>query len=85
MAGGLCGSGRLEYRIGLSRLLGKRWESGISWACPARASLVDAPAIAHVLAEALAAFQPLYTPGGFAATTPSAEVIAQRFSQGRCE
>jgi len=42
----------------------------------------DAPAIAQVLAEAFAVFQPLYTPGAFAATTPSAEVIAERFGDG---
>ena len=38
--------------------------------------------MAQVLAEAFAAFEPLYTPGGFAATTPGAEVIAQRFREG---
>ena len=46
------------------------------------ASPADAPAMARVLAEAFAAFRPLYTPGGFAATTPGAEVIAQRFGEG---
>ena len=42
----------------------------------------DASAIASVLAAAFEAFQWLYTPGAFAATTPSAEVIAQRFGEG---
>ena len=42
----------------------------------------DAAAIAAVLAEAFAPFQPLYTPGGYAATTPDAELIAQRFAEG---
>ena len=46
------------------------------------ASPADTPAMARVLAEAFAAFQPLYTPGGFAATTPSAEEIVQRFGEG---
>ena len=36
----------------------------------------------RVLAEAFEAFRPLYTPGAFAATTPSAEVIAGRFGEG---
>jgi putative acetyltransferase len=42
----------------------------------------DAPAIALVLSESFAAYEPMYTPGGFAATTPSAGVIAQRFGEG---
>jgi hypothetical protein len=43
-------------------------ENAIRLAVPA-----DAPAIARVLAEAFAAFQPLYTPQAYAATTPGAE------------
>src|SRR5258707_11563575 len=42
----------------------------------------DAPAIARVLAESFAAYEPMYTPGAFAATTPSASVIEQRFGEG---
>jgi len=42
----------------------------------------DAEAMAVVLAAAFAEFRGLYTPGAFAATTPSAEVIAQRFAEG---
>jgi GNAT superfamily N-acetyltransferase len=38
--------------------------------------------MARVLAEAFAVFEPLYTPGALAATTPSAEVIGERFSVG---
>jgi hypothetical protein len=46
------------------------------------ATPADAPAMARVLAEAFEAFRPLYTPDAFAATTPSAEVIAGRFGEG---
>ena len=42
----------------------------------------DAPAIARVLVESFAAYEPMYTAGGFAATTPSASLIEQRFSEG---
>jgi ribosomal protein S18 acetylase RimI-like enzyme len=38
--------------------------------------------MARVLAEAFAVFEPVYTPGAFAATTPSAEAIGERFSEG---
>src|SRR5204863_807321 len=34
------------------------------------------------LAAAFALYKDQYTPGAFAATTPGAEVIAQRFSEG---
>jgi hypothetical protein len=46
------------------------------------ATPADAPAMARVLADAFAVFEPLYTPGAFAATTPSAEAIGERFSEG---
>ena len=42
----------------------------------------DAPAIARVLAESFVAYEPMYTPGAFAATTPSAGLIEQRFGEG---
>jgi len=47
-----------------------------------RALPADADAIAAVLAAAFAEFKALYTPGAFTATTPGAEVIAQRFGEG---
>jgi len=42
----------------------------------------DAHAIASVLLQSFAEFEPLYTPGGFAATTPAAEQIAARWHEG---
>jgi len=42
----------------------------------------DSPAIARVLAEAFAAFRPLYTPQAYAATTPGADQIVPRFAEG---
>ena len=42
----------------------------------------DVPAIAAVLRAAFLEYEPLYTPGGFAATTPSADQIHQRLSEG---
>ena len=47
-----------------------------------RALPADAAAIASVLAAAFAEFKVLYTPGAFAATTPGAEAITQRFGEG---
>jgi ribosomal protein S18 acetylase RimI-like enzyme len=35
-----------------------------------------------VLSDSFAAYEPMYTPGAFAATTPSASVIEQRFGEG---
>lgn len=46
------------------------------------ATIDEVGPIAAVLHRAFAAFEPLYTPGGFAATTPSAEAIADRWSEG---
>jgi ribosomal protein S18 acetylase RimI-like enzyme len=43
---------------------------------------VDAEGISSLLREAFAEFEPLYTPGGFAATTPAATEIARRFAEG---
>ena len=42
----------------------------------------EAAAIAAVLAQAFEPFRPLYTAGGYAATTPGAGVIAARFAEG---
>jgi GNAT superfamily N-acetyltransferase len=42
----------------------------------------DAGAISLLLRDAFEEFEPLYTPGGFAATTPDATEIARRFAEG---
>src|SRR6478609_21830 len=42
----------------------------------------DAQAIAAVLHTAFIEFEPIYTPGGFAATTPTAEQIEARWDEG---
>lgn len=42
----------------------------------------DAPAIARVLQDAFFEFKPLYTDGGFAATTRDVEKILERMRQG---
>lgn len=47
-----------------------------------RASPVDAEAIASVLLESFREFEPLYTAGGFAATTPSREEVLDRMEEG---
>jgi len=47
-----------------------------------RAVEEDSAAIATVLHEAFVEYESLYTPGGFAATTPSADTIRERFSEG---
>lgn len=47
-----------------------------------RATLEDVPAVASVLLSAFAEYEPLYTPGGFAATTPTSETICARFDEG---
>ena len=47
-----------------------------------RATIADAPSIARVLLAAFESFRPLYTSGGFAATTPSTEIISQRWQEG---
>lgn len=46
------------------------------------ASPADAEAIASLLRAAFLEFEPLYTPGGFKATTPTAEEIEPRFAEG---
>ena len=38
--------------------------------------------IARILTEAFREFEPLYTAAAFAATTPTGEVVARRFSEG---
>ena len=42
----------------------------------------DVPAVAAVLLAAFAEYEPLYTAGGFAATTPTSEQIERRFDEG---
>ncbi len=42
----------------------------------------DFPAIASVLLQSFAEFEPLYTPGGFTATTPTAEQVTARWHEG---
>jgi N-acetylglutamate synthase-like GNAT family acetyltransferase len=46
------------------------------------ASPADADAIASLLKVAFLEFEPLYTPAGFRATTPTAEEIQPRFAEG---
>lgn len=46
------------------------------------ATLSDAEAIATTLREAFAPFESLYTPAGFLATTPTAEQLKARWSEG---
>lgn len=47
-----------------------------------RASADEAEAIASVLHQAFVEYESLYTPEGFAATTPTAEQIRQRWNEG---
>lgn len=47
-----------------------------------RATAGDAEQIARVLLAAFREFEPLYTPAGFRATTPTAAEIAERLGQG---
>ena len=42
----------------------------------------DCPAIAEVLQQSFVEYRSLYTPGGFAATTPDAEHICARMPEG---
>jgi ribosomal protein S18 acetylase RimI-like enzyme len=46
------------------------------------AAPADAERVAALLREAFVEFEPLYTPGGFAATTPEAAEIRRRLSEG---
>ena len=46
------------------------------------ATAADANAIATLLADAFAEFEPLYTPGGYRATTPDRDEIQRRFAEG---
>ena len=46
------------------------------------ATVDDAPAIAAVLYSAFAEYEPLYTSGGFVATTPGPEQIEERMREG---
>lgn len=46
------------------------------------ATPTDIDAIAAVLQAAFIAFEPLYTPGAFAATTPNSAQIAARWAEG---
>jgi putative acetyltransferase len=47
-----------------------------------QAALKDAAAIAAALHESFAEFRPLYTDGGFAATTPDATGVRARMAEG---
>jgi ribosomal protein S18 acetylase RimI-like enzyme len=47
-----------------------------------RATLEDSDAIASVLRQAFAEFEPQYTPAAFAATVPAADEIRARFNEG---
>lgn len=47
-----------------------------------RADVTDAAAIADVLRRAFLEFEPLYTPQGFAATTPAEFQIRRRIEEG---
>ncbi len=47
-----------------------------------RAAPEDAPAIANLLHESFAAFRPLYTEGGFSATTLTAQQVLERMREG---
>ncbi|HEV8190790.1 MAG TPA: GNAT family N-acetyltransferase [Ktedonobacterales bacterium] len=47
-----------------------------------RAAPQDIPDIASVLLAAFAEYEPLYTQGGFAATTPTSDQIRTRFDEG---
>lgn len=42
----------------------------------------DAPSISAVLYEAFEEFRPLYTEGGFTATTPTADLVEARMAEG---
>ncbi len=46
------------------------------------ATLAEAGAIAALLRQAFLAYEPLYTPAAFAATTPTADQIRQRWYEG---
>jgi GNAT superfamily N-acetyltransferase len=46
------------------------------------ATPTDADSVASVLSESFAEYRPLYTPGGYAATTPTAEQIRARWDEG---
>lgn len=46
------------------------------------ATIDQAPSIAAVLRQAFLEYEPLYTPQGFAATTPTAEQIEDRWEEG---
>jgi GNAT superfamily N-acetyltransferase len=47
-----------------------------------RAGASDAATVAEILAATFAEYKSLYTPGGFAATTPNAEQILSRIEEG---
>jgi GNAT superfamily N-acetyltransferase len=46
------------------------------------AAIDEAGAVARVLRDAFEPYRPLYTPAAFAATTPSAEALHQRWHEG---
>ena len=50
--------------------------------CIRVATTADADSVASVLSESFAEYKPLYTPEGYAATTPTAEQIRARWEEG---
>ena len=50
--------------------------------CLRMATPADADSVASVLSESFAEYEPLYTPEGYAATTPTAEQIRARWEEG---
>ena len=50
--------------------------------CIRTATPADADSVASVLSESFAEYEPLYTPGGYAATTPAGEQIRARWHEG---
>lgn len=64
---------------------GHNWNKGLSSPTQLeirRAEPEDARAIAEVLRESFIEFRPLYTDGGFAATTPNAQQVLLRLREG---
>jgi GNAT superfamily N-acetyltransferase len=57
-------------------------EKGAGAICLRMATPADADSVASVLSESFAEYKPLYTPGGYAATTPTAEQIRARWEEG---
>lgn len=47
-----------------------------------RATRADADSLASILSESFAEYEPLYTPEGYAATTPAVEQLRARWQEG---